>query len=34
MIDGDNTLGAVLTKQDKEATGDILIDEIDVTVMP
>ena len=34
MIDGDNTLGVTLTNQEKEASGDILIDEIDVTVMP
>ena len=34
MIDGDNTLGVTLTNQEEEATGDILIDEIDVTVMP
>ena len=34
MIDGDNTLGVSLTEQEKEASGDILIDEIDVTVMP
>ena len=34
MIDGDNTLAAMLTKQEEGASGDILIDEIDVTVMP
>ena len=34
MIDGDNTLGVTLTNQEEGASGDILIDEIDVTVMP
>ena len=34
MIDGDNTLHVALTKQEEETFGDILIDEIDVTVMP
>ena len=34
MIDGDNTLGVRLTEQEMEAYGDIVIDEIDVTVMP
>ena len=34
MIDGDNTLEVVLTEQEEETSGDILIDEIDVTVMP
>ncbi len=34
MIDGDNTLGVILTKQEEGASDDILIDEIDVTVMP
>ena len=34
MIDGDNTLDVTLTNQEEEASGDILIDEIDVTVMP
>ena len=34
MVDGDNTLAAMLTKQEEGASGDILIDEIDVTVMP
>ena len=34
MIDGDNTLGVTLTNQEEGASGDILIDEIDVTIMP
>ncbi len=34
MIDGDNTLGVTLTNEEEGASGDILIDEIDVTVMP
>ena len=34
MIDGDNTLGVTLTHQEEGASGNILIDEIDVTVMP
>ena len=34
MIDGDNTLAAMLTEQEEGASGDIIIDEIDVTVMP
>ena len=34
MTDGDNTLGVTLTNQEEAASGDILIDEIDVTVMP
>ena len=34
MIDGDNTLAVTLTEQEEGASGDILIDEIDVTVMP
>ena len=34
MIDGDNTLGVRLTEQEMEVYGDIVIDEIDITVMP
>ncbi|MYB48282.1 MAG: family 10 glycosylhydrolase [Dehalococcoidia bacterium] len=34
MIDGDNTLGVTLTNQEEGASGDILIDDFDVTVMP
>ena len=34
MIDGDNTLGVTLTNQEEGASGNILIDEFDVTVMP
>lgn len=34
MIDGDNTLGVTLTEQEEGASGDILIDEFDVTVTP
>ena len=34
MVDGDNRLAVMLTKQEAGASGDILIDEIDVTVMP
>ena len=34
MIDGDNTLAAMLTEQEEGASGDIIIDEIDVTAMP
>ena len=34
MVDGDNRLAVMLTRQEEGASGDILIDEIDVTVMP
>ena len=34
MIDGDNTLGVTLTNQEEEASGNILIDEIDVPSCP
>ncbi len=34
MIDGDNTLGVTLTQAESGEAEDILIDEIDVTVMP
>ena len=34
MLDGDNTLGVSLAGQEKGASGDIVIDEIDITVMP
>ena len=34
MIDGDNTLGVRLTEQEMEVYGDIVIDEIDITVIP
>ena len=34
MIDGDNTLGVTLTETGSDESNDIIIDEIDVTVMP
>ncbi len=34
MLDGDNTLGARLAEVENGSGGDIVIDEIDVTVMP
>ena len=34
MVDGDNTLGVTLSEAGSDESHDILIDEIDVTVMP
>ena len=34
MLDGDNTLGVRLAEVENGSDGDIVIDEIDVTVIP